>query len=92
VSTKQQRAYRRELTSTTLHRVDGYGGTSWCGKPWHALLGATVASRFISCRACEREWCWLHGGVKRSAGGMWKVDGRRYRSRRLALLSTLEAR
>jgi hypothetical protein len=80
------------MATATYCRVDGYGGSSWCGKPWREIYAAVNVARDVNCRGCEREWCKLHGGVTRSAGGMWKVDGRRYRSRRLALLSTLEAR
>jgi hypothetical protein len=92
VSTKKQRAVWRSMVGVVFHRVDGYGGSAWCGRPWHHTHARTVLCRATTCRGCQREWAAIHGGVTRSAGGMWKVDGRRYRSRRLALLSTLEVR
>lgn len=39
----------------TYHLVDGYGGSSWCGKPWHDVQGvATVAAvHKVNCSGCK---------------------------------------
>lgn len=42
-------------TDVTYHLVDGYGGESWCGKPWHDVLGAATLSaiHMVNCQGCK---------------------------------------
>ena len=86
MSTKSQRARMR---LRAMHMVDGYGGRSWCDKPWHSLVGVTNDWRSITCPACmaehDRQWA-VRTGLRKSRG-MWVIAGRRYRTRRLALMS-----
>lgn len=93
MSTKVYRAMMRDRAKHPMHMVDGYGGAGWCGKPWGGIVAATVKWRLITCPACNREhdrvWASHTPGIRRTRSGAWAIGGRRYRSRRLALCSTL---
>lgn len=93
MTTKKYRAMMRDRARHPMHMVDGYGGTAWCGAPWRDVIAATIAWRLITCPGCSRAhgrlWASQTPGLRRTRGGLWTLGGRRYRSRRLALMSNL---